>query len=68
MRRKEIESGRTNEQKTFYAPTFDAYICILCQSFKGSARQPPPSQLHGSEVYVINIFICSQGRVWRLPI
>ena len=24
MRRKEIESGRTNQQKSFYAPIFDA--------------------------------------------
>lgn len=59
MRRKEIESGRTNQQKSFYAPTFDANLYIMPIFSKnieeGSARQPPPSQLHGSEVYVITI-------------
>ena len=59
MRRKEIESGRTNQQKSFYAPTFDANLYIMPIFSKnieeGSAGQPPPSQLHGSEVYVINI-------------
>ena len=56
MRRKEIESGRTNQQKSFYAPTFDANLYIMPIFSKNiEARQPPPSQLHGSEVYVINI-------------